>query len=813
MEVLVIVLMVLATLWGLARLQWTLPVWTAAWAGFALLAGNFGAGGSAPALFAWGITALLALMMITPWRQRLLSKPMFLRIRRMLPAMSETERVAIEAGGVGWDAELFQGNPDWRELISLPKPRLRDDEQAFLDGPVEQLCSMLNDWQINSVDNDLPKEVWDFLKQHQFFGMIIPKCYGGLEFSAYAHSQVVMKISTRSVTAGVTVMVPNSLGPAELLMHYGTEAQREYYLPRLAGGEEIPCFALTGPEAGSDAGSIPDYGIVCMGKHEGREVLGLKVTWEKRYITLGPVATVLGLAFKAYDPDGLLGDQEDLGITCALIPTQTPGVNIGRRHHPGSAFQNGPNSGREVFVPLDWVIGGQDGVGQGWRMLMECLSTGRGISLPALSTGAGKMASRVSGAYARVRRQFRTPIGRFEGIEEALARIGGLTYMMDAARTLTTSALDQGQCPSVVSGIVKYQLTEGMRRVINDAMDIHGGRAICMGPSNYLQRPYQAIPVSITVEGANILTRSMIIFGQGAMRCHPYLLQEMAAVNNKDERQGLADFDQALTAHIGYTLRNGSRALFHGLSGARFAPVPVTGTMSRYYARLARMSAAFAFLADLALLTLGGGLKRREKLSGRFADALGQMYLCSASLKRFEDDGAPPEDLPLVRWAVRHSLYQTQQALDGILRNFPVAWLGRVIRPIVFPFGRRFRDPGDQLGHGVAELMLTPSAVRDRLTAGAYLSEDSQDPIGRMEYALKAVLAAEPIEKRLHREGLRPAPRQDYKDWLHGLREDGHIGDEEYDCLCAARDAMMAAIRVDDFAAVDHLKAVSDQAA
>ncbi|MBM2829383.1 MAG: acyl-CoA dehydrogenase, partial [Gammaproteobacteria bacterium] len=546
-------------------------------------------------------------LLVFPLRRNLISTRLFDLYRKLLPAMSDTEREALEAGNVWWDAELFSGKPDWKKLLSMPIPTLSQEEQAFLDGPVEELCRMLDDWHITHERYDLPSEVWEFIKQKRFFAMIIPKHYGGLEFSALAHSAVVMKLSSRSVTAAVTVMVPNSLGPGILLMQYGTKEQKEYYLPRLASGDEIPCFALTGPEAGSDAGGMQDYGIVSRGEFEGKQnVLGILVTWNKRYITLGPVATLLGLAFKLYDPEHLLGDKENLGIALALIPTKHPGVNIGRRHFPlNIPFQNGPNNGNDVFIPMDWVIGGQDRIGQGWRMLMECLSDGRGISLPALSTGAGKFASRTTGAYARIRKQFNVSIGEFEGVQEFLARIGGLTYMMESARVLTLGSLDQGEKPSVITAIIKFHLTESMRQVVNDAMDVHGGKGIMLGPRNYLARSYQSIPVGITVEGANILTRSMIIFGQGAIRCHPYVLTEMQAVANPDANAGLKQFDQAIFGHIGFTISNVVRTLLLGLSNARLCRAPHADDTAKYYRQLTRMSSAFAMLADMAMLILG----------------------------------------------------------------------------------------------------------------------------------------------------------------------------------------------------------------
>ena len=612
----------------------------------------------------WGLlfwTAFLlptVLIGVAELRLSRLSKPLLQRIRKVLPPMSETERDAIEAGTIWWEAELFRGAPDWRKLNNYPMPKLSDAEQAFVDGPVEQLCAMIDDWDITHRRVDLPPEIWDFLKQNRFFGMIIPEQYGGLEFSAYGHSSVVTKIASRSISAGVTVMVPNSLGPAELLLHYGTEEQKDFYLPRLADGREIPCFALTGPDAGSDAGAIPDNGVVCYGQYDGKEVLGLRLNWEKRYITLGPVATVLGLAFKAFDPDGLLGGERDLGITCALIPTNTPGISIGNRHFPlNSAFQNGPNFGKDVFIPMEYIIGGQQNIGNGWRMLVESLSVGRGISLPAVGVAAGKACARNTGAYAYLRKQFNTSIGKFEGVEEALARIGGMAYMMDAGRLLTLSALDSGEKPSIITAILKCYNTEHMRDVINDSMDIHGGRGICMGPSNYIGRAYQSIPVGITVEGANILTRSMIIFGQGAIRCHPFLVREMEAASMPASAAADEAFDQALRGHAEYFLTNYCRAFIYGISASHLAPSPYAGRIGDYYRRLGQMSAAFAVCADLVLMILGGSFKRKEKLSGRFADALGYMFYASAVLKKFDADGQPRSDLPLVEWSAKYCLH------------------------------------------------------------------------------------------------------------------------------------------------------------
>lgn len=701
-------------------------------------------------MLGWLVVVVMIALTVTSLRRTVISDRILPLLRRAMPAMSQTEREALEAGTVWWDAELFSGRPDWRKLLDTPPPRLTAEEQAFVDGAVEDLCRMLDDWRITQEDFDLPPKVWAFIKQKGFFGMIIPKSYGGLGFSALAHSAVVMKIATRSITAAVTVMVPNSLGPAELLLHYGTEEQKNHYLGRLARGEEIPCFALTGPEAGSDASSIPDTGIVCRGEFAGKETLGIRLNWEKRYITLGPVATVLGLAFKLYDPDRLLGKRQELGITCALIPTATPGIEIGTRHFPlNIAFQNGPNRGRDVFIPMEWVIGGAERIGQGWRMLMESLAAGRSISLPALSTGAGKLVCRATGAYARIRKQFKTPIGRFEGVEEVLARMAAYTYMMDAARIMTAGAVDGGERPSVISAIVKYQLTERMRRILNDAMDVQGGAGICMGPRNLLGRAYQAVPISITVEGANILTRSLIIFGQGAVRCHPYVLKEMQAVAEKNPYTASRDFDAALFGHIGFTLSNAVRALWLGLTGARLAGVPLGGAARRHFQHLTRMSAAFALAADMAMLVLGGALKRKEKLSGRFADVLSQLYLASAVLKHYQDQGCPEADWPLVQWACDDALYAVQEGLDGLLKNFPVRWLAFVVRALIFPLGKRYAPPSDRTGHQAARLLLSPSVARDRLTAGMFVPQGSDEPLGRIEAALAHIERADAVEKVL----------------------------------------------------------------
>jgi acyl-CoA dehydrogenase len=678
--------------------------------------------------------------------------PVMMRaVSRMFPRLSETERIALDAGTVWWVDELFSGAPDWKALFDFEVRELAAEERAFLDGPVEALCSMLDEWQIQQA-GDLPREVWSFLKEHGFFGMIIPKEYGGLEFSAAAHSAVVTKLASRSVTAAVTVMVPNSLGPAELLLHYGTSEQKRYYLPRLAQGVEIPCLALTGPEAGSDAAATQSVGVVCKRDYQGHEVLGVCLTWHKRYITLGPVATLLGLAFRLYDPEKLLSEKEDLGITCALVPTSTPGVNIGRRHLPLNAvFQNGPNSGKDVFMPLDWIIGGPEYAGKGWMMLMGCLAAGRAISLPTSSVGGVKALTRFTGAYARVRSQFRTPIGKLEGVEEALGRIAAHCYMMDATRVMTAGAVDLGEKPAVLSAIAKYHMTERARACVNDAMDIHGGKGICLGPNNWIGRGYQMTPIAITVEGANILTRTLIIFGQGAIRAHPYVLREMRAAKEMQGAEAAREFDDALTSHIGHVISNGVRSLVYGLTHASFAPVPENSSPEtrHYFRHISRLSAAFAFLADMSMLAMGGALKRKEKISGRLGDVLSMMYLVSATLKRYEDQGRLKEDLPLVRWSVRDALYRAQQAIDQILSNFPVKSLATLLRFVVFPLGMPWRPPLDSRNHECARIALEPGAARDRLTAGMFISKDESEATGQLEAALLAAVACEPIEKKL----------------------------------------------------------------
>ena len=748
---------------------------------------------------------LLALPLnLAPLRRKLISDGVLAAFRKILPPMSQTEREAIEAGTVWWDGDLFSGRPDWNKLLAVPQPKLTAEEQQFIDHDCEELCALVSDWETTHVYRDLPPHVWQFIKDRGFLGMIIPKEYDGLGFSAFAHSEVVAKLASRSSAVVVTVMVPNSLGPGELLMHYGTDEQKRYYLPRLAKGLEIPCFALTSPQAGSDAAAMPDTGVVCMGEFGGKQTLGLRLTWDKRYITLGPVATLLGLAFRAFDPEHLLGGKEDLGITCALIPTHHPGVNIGRRHMPLSAvFQNGPNWGTDVFVPMEWVIGGQPMIGKGWRMLMECLAAGRSISLPSLNTGMAKMVTRATGGYARVRSQFKTPIGKFEGIEEPLARMGGYLYSMDAARVLTAGAVDLGEKPAVLSAIVKYHVTERGRQVANDAMDIAGGKGICMGPRNFLGAAYMQTPVSITVEGANILTRSLIIFGQGAIRCHPYVLKEFAAANNADLAQASIAFDEALFGHIRFVLSNLARTVVMGLCGSHCAAVPsnVAPETRRYYQQLTRFSAALAFLSDVSMGVLGGALKRKEKLSARLGDVLSMLYVCSATLKRYEVDGRQAADAPLMNWAIWDALFKAQNALEGVISNFPNRVISVALRRLVFPLGRPYVVPSDYLGHEVARLLIEPSATRDRLTSGIYLPKVESDVLGAIELAVEATLLAEPIEAKI-RDAVK-AGRMSTKtgeDRAAAAQAAGVISTDDLALLRRAKRLADEIVRVDDFA-------------
>jgi acyl-CoA dehydrogenase len=705
----------------------------------------------------WALYIPHALLNIRPLRRALISNRFLLVFRRMLPPMSTTEREALEAGTVWWDGELFTGGPDWSKLLSAKAPALSAEEQAFIDGPCEELCRMIDDFDITHRRADLPPEVWDFIKKKGFWAMIIPRKYGGLEFSAYAHSSVVVKVASRSSTVASTIVVPNSLGPAELLLHYGTEEQKSRLLPRLARGEEIPCFGLTGPRVGSDASALPDTGIVCRGTYQGRETIGIRLNFSKRYITLAPIATIIGLAFRLFDPDKLLGGTEtDYGITVALVPRELPGITIGRRHVPlNGPFQNGPIQGKDVFVPLDAIIGGPKMAGQGWRMLVEQLSVGRCISLPSIATGGAKGALYSSGAYARIRRQFNLPIGRFEGVESVIARMAARTYIMDAARSVTLAAIDGGERPSVPAGILKYHLTEFGRMVANDAMDVQGGKGIMLGPKNYLGRGYQMVPVSITVEGANILTRSLIIFGQGAVRCHPFVLREMNAARDHDRARGHREFDLALFGHVRYTISNAVRSFIGAVTLSRVVTAPTKGPTKRFYEHINRFSASFAFATDVAMLSLGGYLKKKESLSARLGDVLSAMYLASMVLKHFENQGRPAADLPLVEYACRTLLYNAQEQLHSFLRNFPVRWLAAIMRFVIFPRGLTYSAPSDRMNPEIAELVMSPGEARERLCHYIYRTPEPGNHLGLVQQALELAIAAEPLEKKIRVEGVK----------------------------------------------------------
>ncbi len=746
--------------------------------------------------------AVIVIFAVKDIRRQVIAKPAYDFMKRVLPPLSQTEREAMEAGNVWWDGELFRGSPDWNQLHSFPANTLTADEQAFLDNQVNTLLGMIDDYEIVN-QKDMPEAMWEYLRREKFFALIIPKSYGGLEFSAYANSTIVSRIATRSMSVAVSVMVPNSLGPGELLAHYGTEAQKDRWLPALANGDEIPCFALTGPTAGSDAGAIPDVGVVCRGEFEGEEVLGVRLSWDKRYITLAPVATVLGLAFKLKDPDALLGNRQEIGITCALIPTSHPGVEKGNRHNPlGQAFMNGTTRGKDVFIPLEWLIGGADYAGKGWRMLVECLSAGRGISLPALATATGHLATRSTSAYCGVRSQFGVTIGEFEGVQEALARIAGNTYILEAARKLTLTAIDTHQKPSVVTAIAKYHMTELGRQVINDAMDIQAGKGIQMGPNNYLGNVYTTMPVSITVEGANILTRNLMIFGQGATRCHPYVLAEMEAVADPDTDKGLARFDGLLMSHIGFSVRNAVASLVHGLTGGRFADKPVSGPTAHYYQQLSRLSANLAIVSDLSMLTLGGDLKRREMISARLGDVLSQLYLGSAVLRNYEMDGRQQGDLPYVDYAMAQCLHHAAHALSAALRNFPNRFVAVLCRLLVQPLGNHFHGPTDEQAKAVARAVQQPGCARDRLTHLCHLFDEDEGGVALVERAFLAQQKVAGIAKRVkkaQRAGQLPKGPMG-EEVLTLALEQGTISAEEKTQLMDAQALSRRAIDVDEFA-------------
>jgi len=758
--------------------------------------------------FAWLPWLLLALVaffyLATELRMKLLTKPLYDFFKSVLPPMNRTEMEALEAGDIWWEAELFQGDPDWDELHNYPKPELSEEEQSFIDNETEKLCSMLDDWQIVQHDKDLSAEAWQYMKDAGFLGMIIPKEYGGLGFSAIAHSSIVTKLASKSSSAAVTAMVPNSLGPAELLLKYGTDEQRQRYLPGLANGSEIPCFGLTSPEAGSDAGAIIDSGIVCKGEYNGKECLGLSLTWNKRYITLAPVATVLGLAFKMYDPDNLLGEETELGITVALIPTDHPGVVHGNRHIPmGMAFMNGPTQGTDVFIPLDWIIGGADYAGKGWQMLVECLSEGRAISLPALGTAIAKVCYRLTGAYSRIRTQFNMPIGNFEGIEEALSRIAGYAYQLEASRVMTAGAVDLHIKPSVVSAIAKYHMTENARKVVQDAMDVHGGRGLILGQANYLAYAYMSVPIAITVEGANILTRNLIIFGQGAIRCHPFIFREMQAAKDSDSEAGLIEFDSLIFRHAGYCFSNFVRTLSLSLSFGLVARAPVNDATAKHYRQVTRMSSSLALVSDISMMLLGGALKRKERLSSRLGDVLSNLYLATAVLKYYRDHGSKPEELPYVDWNIQLAMYNCQIAFSEFFENLPnkpIAWLLKIV---VFPFGRRYRLPNDALEQNLVKSMFVDGELRDRISQPMYIGRDASDPSFIIEDAYRRLLETKSTRDAI-RQAVKDGVLEDTQDRevLAALAVKKSVCDEAAaDAYVAAEAARDLAIQVDDFPA------------
>ena len=747
-------------------------------------------------------------------RRRYITRPLFAWYRRVLPPISETEREAIDAGTVWWDGDLFTGNPDWKKLLAPGAPALSEEEQAFLDGPVEELCAMVDSWKLSHELADIPPEIIAFINKHKFLGMIIPKEYGGIELSAVAQSEVLTRLLCVGSLVGNYVMVPNSLGPGELLLKYGTDEQKRHYLPRLASGEEVPCFALTAPLAGSDATAIPDTGVVCKGTWEGREITGMRLNFDKRYITLAPVATLVGLAFRLKDPDHLIGDVDDYGITCALIPHETPGLELGTRHAPvGQPFFNGPVRGKDVFVPLDFIIGGPEMAGKGWRMLVNCLSAGRAISLPSASNCIAKCAAAATGAYARIRRQFGVYIGQFEGIQKPIARIAGFTYIIDAARLNTAQAVAQGAKPSVPSAILKYHCTEMARQAINDAFDIHGGKAVMRGPKNYLAAAYEGIPVAITVEGANIMTRSLMIFGQGAIRSHPYVLKEMELARGEDKPQALAEFDRLLFSHVGLTFSNAARAFVFALTGSRNVRAPGKGRVRRYFQHFTRLCAAFEVVADTAMLTMQASLKRREQISARLGDLLSMLYLASMVLKRFEDTGRPEEDMPLVDWACQTLLHEYQTAMHELLRNLPNRIAAWKLRWMIFPLGRRFERPSDRLESQVAALLLREGPARKRLIDGIYQTPASTNPLGRLCALLAEAEKMEPLERRM-REAVKSGtvPALVGCELIEAAARAGVVTAAEAETLRAYDARVMDIVHVDEFG-FDELGHASPRAA
>lgn len=767
-----------------------------------LLSGHLHAPGfNSLAIIGWLPAIALGLLSWRPVRRQLVTRPALGMVTRILPPVSKTEQEAIDAGTAGFDAELFSGRPDWTKLRAIDPVILTDEERHFLDNETEQLCAMLDDWEIRHNQHEIPEHIWNFVREKGFLGMLISKDHGGLGFSPQAQSIILGKVSSRNPDASIVVMVPNSLGPGELIEKFGTDEQKHRYLEPLAKGKEIPCFALTSPFAGSDAASMRDVGYVEKGILNGQEVVGIRVSWDKRYITLAPKATLLGLAFHLLDPQNLLGKGSDIGITLALVPANHPGVKIGRRHLPsGSAFPNGPTEGENVFIPMDWVIGGVDRVGQGWRMLMSCLAAGRAISLPASSTAGVKALLRHTSAYARIRKQFAIPIGRMEGIEEPLAEIAETAYTLEAARAVTSAAVSQGAKPAVISGLMKYQCTARMRKALDDALDIHAGKGICDGPGNYLQSAYQISPVSITVEGANILTRSLIVFAQGALRSHPYLYTEVQAAQNPDREAGFLEFEKAFEGHVAFAFSNLFGSIFQNVTLGLFAEAPPGAPEPRYYQQLYRASTNFALMADMCVAILGGGLKVKQRTTGRMADALSELYFVACLLKRYEDDGKLPAERPVFDYAVRKAFFGFYEAVEEAISNFPAVWVRPLLRLCVFPLGNHVRRPSDVLGKAVVRAVLEPGEVRDRLTRYAYVSHDENDPTGLLEVTLKKVIESDEADRKLER-AVRAGTVKRYlgNDWLAEAAGKGVLTQGEADLLRYTERLVARVIAVDDF--------------
>jgi len=797
---LIFVVVSIAAFFALAMNRARLRAWAIAVAIFTLSL-QIGLGFPLWTFLGWLVAGLLFAGSIPDIKRNYITLPAYRALKGVMPPISETEREALEAGTIGWDAELFSGTPDFAKLRRVAPITLTDEERAFFDGPTAELCKRLSDWRIRHELHDVPDDIWRFVRDNGFLGMLISKEHGGLGFSAQAQSLILGKISSKSPDGVTIVMVPNSLGPGELIEKYGTETQKAHYLPRLAKGEEIPCFALTGPFSGSDAASMRDVGVVTKGLHDGKETLGVKLTWDKRYITLAPRATLLGLAFRLFDPDNHLGKGEDVGITLALIPTNHDGVEIGRRHLPaGAAFPNGPTKGRDVFVPIDWIIGGPDRAGQGWRMLMSCLAAGRSISLPATSAAAAKAMARRSTAYARIRKQFGLPIGFMEGVEEPLARLVENAYGLEAARAVTASMVSAGEKPAVISALLKYLSTERMRQSVNDALDIHGGRGICDGPSNYIQGAYQMVPVGITVEGANILTRTLITFAQGALRSHPYLFTEIEALQDTDRDRGIETFEKTFDDHRAFLFSNATGALFHNVTFGSFASAPQNaGDVTRWWRQLSRAARSFALVADLTVGLLGGGMKVKQKITGRMADALAELYLLSTILKRYEDDGRPAGDRLVVDYCARNCLARFDVALRGVIDNFPVRWAAWIMGPLVLPFGVR-RPAKDRQGKDIVRLALQPGAFRDRLTRDIFTGEGDEGA-GLLEETLIKVVACEEAAKKLERAIRKGEVKRFYNnDWIKEAETKGALSADEARELAELRDMVARVIAVDDFA-------------